>query len=406
MQTSSRSPQDSHGVLADSSREQAERTIWYTLGVLYRWRFFIVAVTGLMAVLSVVISLWVLQPWYRSSARLLLPTQSGMGSLSSALLGDFSSVAQGFLGGSVGDYTRYIAILTSQTVLGEVVDRFNLVEVYELEEGEAPRVDAIDQLAEYATFVVDEEYEFFSIEVLDTDPQRAADMANYFVEVLNRFNSQLTSQTAANFRRYVEQRYARSEVQRDSVLNALRDFQAQYGVYDLTAQSQAFFEQLAELRGDALAAEIQYEVLREQFGATNPQVKSYQRTVEAANRMYRDALAGREQILPVSQDTIPNMIRAYADLELQRLIQERILEIVAPTLEQAYFEEQRQTEALQVIDPATPPVEKAKPQRTLIVIAATLSGGILSVLFALLYTWVRRHYRYAVERITQEAQQA
>ena len=41
----------------------------------------------------------------------------------------------------------------------------------------------------------------------DKDPQRAADMANFFVSELNRIGVELSTQTAREYRRTVEKRY-------------------------------------------------------------------------------------------------------------------------------------------------------------------------------------------------------
>ncbi|QXD15880.1 lipopolysaccharide biosynthesis protein [Rhodocaloribacter litoris] len=383
-------------------RERAENNLWDTLGTLYRWRRFIAGVTGTVAVLSVVISL-LLPNWYRAEARLLLPESGGASGLASAILGNLSSAARSLIGGAGGDYTRYLAILSSRTTFENVIDRFDLIRVYELEGKQTPREDAIKTLGQNVEFVIDNEYEFLSIEVLDKDPERAAAMANFFVEELNRRNAELSSQTAGSFRRYVELRYDESRRMRDALLDSLAAFQRRYGVYDLQAQTEAFFDQLAQLRASALQLEIQYEAFREQLGPENPQVQRLGELVQAAQRKYREALAGREQVLPVSQEEAPQMIRQYANLEMERIIQERILELVAPLLEQARFEEQQRVEAVQVVDPAVPPERKAKPKRSIICIAATLSAFILAVVFVLVYTWWQRNHAYFARRLRDAA---
>ncbi|GIV57340.1 MAG: polysaccharide chain length determinant protein [Rhodothermaceae bacterium] len=396
-------PDEAHAPLpSDPGRaDRAEDTLWETLGTLYRWRRFIAGVTGVVAVLSVVISL-LLPNWYRAQTRLLLP-ESSSGGLASALLGNLSSAARSLIGGTGGDYTRYLAILSSRTVFDNVIDRFDLIRVYELEDSETPRYAARKALAENVAFVIDDEYEFLSVEVLDTDPERAAAMANFFVEELNRLNAELSAQSAGLFRQYVEARYEEAARTRAALLDSLEAFQRRYGVFDLQAQTTAYFTQLADLRAEALQLEIQYEALREQLGPENPQVRRLATLVEAARRKYQDALAGREQVLPVPRGEAPRMARRYAELEMERIIQERILELVAPLLEQARFEEQRQVEAVQVVDPAVPPERKAKPKRSILCIAATLSAFILAVVFVLVYTWWQRRHPYFAQRLREAA---
>lgn len=381
--------------------QEGEQAWWNLLGVLYRWRRFIVIVTSIMAVASVVISL-LLPNWFKASSRLLLPASSS-GGLASALLGDISSAAQSLLGAGGGDYVRYMAILNSRAVMDDVVREFDLITVYELEEEEFPVEEARGTLSDNVEFVVDQEYDFFSVEVLDKDPQRAADMSNFFVRKLEEINNELSKQTAGNFRAYVEERYGMAEQERANMLDSLAAFQREYGVLDLEAQTVAFYTQLAKMRADAVQLEIQLASLRGQFGDNNRQVQNLDALVTAANRQYEDALNGREAVLPVSRDEAPDMVKQYLDLTLERTIQERILELVAPMLEQARFEEERTAQALQIVDPAVAPVEKFKPKRSIICIAATLSAFILAVLFALVMDWWRRSFPVYAQRLREAA---
>jgi capsule polysaccharide export protein KpsE/RkpR len=389
--------------LTDEQRaSRADDAWWNTLGILFVNRRFIGMITGGMAVLSVIISL-LLPNWYKASSRLLLP-ESGSGGLSAALLGDLSSAATSLLGGQGGDYVRYLAILNSRTVMTAAVDSFNLIQVYDEEGSRTPLKDALDDLEGNLELVVDDEFDFLSVEVLDKDPERAAAISNFFVRALDRVENDLSSITAGNFRRYVEDRFTEADQERADLLDSLEAFQRQYGVFDLEAQTKAYFDQLAELRVNALRAEIQRDALRSQFGAANPQVRAYDDVLAAANKQYEAALAGREQVLPVSQDEAPTMIRSYLDLTMQRTIQERILELVAPMREQARFEEQRKAEALQIVDPAVPPAEKYKPKRSIIVIAATLSAFILAVIYVLLSTWWKSRHGYFATRLREASE--
>jgi tyrosine-protein kinase Etk/Wzc len=386
----------------ETMSQEGEQAWWNLLGVLYRWRRFIVGVTSVMAVASVIISL-LLPNWFKASSRLLLPA-SASGGIASALLGDISSAAQSLLGGGGGDYVRYMAILNSRAIMDDVVRTFDLITVYELEEEEFPVEEARAALADNVEFVVDQDYDFFSVEVLDKDPQRAADMSNYFVQKLEEVNNQLSKQTAGNFRAYVEERYDMAGQAREAMLDSLAAFQREYGVIDLEAQTEAFYTQLAAMRADAVQLEIQLASLKAQFGGSNRQVQNLEALVTAANAQYDAALAGSEAVLPVSQSVAPDMVRDYLQLTLERTIQERILELVAPMLEQARFEEERTSQALQVVDAAVAPVEKFKPKRSIICIAATLSGFILAVLFALVMDWWRRSYPVFAQRLRDAAQ--
>lgn len=381
----------------EARRAQAEQTLWQTLGTLFLWRRFIISVTAVVAVAAVVITL-LMPNWYRASARLLTP-ESG-GGLSSLLLRNLPSGASSLLGGG-GDYTRYLAILSSRGLMEAAVDSFDLVRVYELEDAKTPREEAVKLLGEYMEFTIDDEYDFLSVSALDRDPQRAADMANFFVRRLNETNARLSSQSAGSFRRYMESRYQESLATMDSLLTANQRFQEQYGVFDLPAQTESFFEQVAQLRGQAVEAEIKFEVARSQYGTENQQVATLRALTEAANEKYRAALAGQEQVLPIPKDQVPGVVRTYADLEMNLAIQRTILEVVGPLYEQARLQEEQQSEAVQVLDYASPPVRKAEPKRSVLVIVATFSAFVLSVLFVLLLEWWRNNHARLARRLEE-----
>ena len=377
---------------------------WHVMGVLYKWKRFIFFTSGLVALITVVISL-MLPNWYRASSRLLLPEGSSSG-LASAMLGNLSSAAASLIGGSGGDYVRYMVILGSRRVLHSAVDSFDLVAVYQLEEEEFPVESAVSSLREYVEVSIDDEFEFLSVSVMDKDPVRAAEIANFFVRALDRVENELSSQTAGLYRQYVEERFDESRRSRNIVLDSLRAFHEKYGIISLEAQAQAYFSQMAEFRGMAVQAEIQFETLRSQYGSNNPRVRTAKNVLDAAKQIIEESLAGNERIFPVSVSDTPQMVRQYLALVMEQTIQEKILEFVAPMLEQARFEEQKQFEALQIVDRAVPPVKKYKPRRMIIVIASTLSAFILAVIFSLMLNWWRTNHRYFYRRLDEASRAA
>lgn len=366
-------------------RERAEDTLWTVLGTLYRYRRLVIAVPFCMAVITAVITL-LISNYYRASSTVLLPEA---GSSASALLGNLSGGVSSLLGGSSGDYIRYRGIIHSRSSLSAAIDSFDLIQVYQLEEESFPREEAIKLLSENLQTILDQEFEYLKVSVADKDPERAAALANFFVRYLNKTNALLASQNAANYRRYVERRMTEAYDTMESILDTNTRFQRDHGVYDLPAQIENFFEQIAALRASAVEAEIQYEVLQTQYGQDNMQVKALRDVAESTNKIYMDALEGKEHLLPVPQSEAPNVLRQYMDIEMNRIIQQTILEVLAPMYEHAQLQEEQESYAVQVLDTAVPPTEKAGPQRTIIVLASGLSTFIITILYILALSWWR-----------------
>lgn len=383
----------------------ASEGLWLAAGALFRGRWFIVAFTTLVAIAAVVLSL-MMPNWYAASARVLPPEASGANPLTAALMRNAGSAASALLGGVSSDYARYLAILSSRRVLESVVEEFDLERVYEVEAKRAPREQALRRLVRNVSFPVDEDYEFLSIVVYDQDPRRAANMANFLVRQLNEVNIELASQSASTYRDFIEARYEEAQLALDSVMTAAQNFQRRYGILNLDVQTQAYFTQMAELRGRATAAEIQAEALRTQYGSENEEVRMLEQAAASTRARIAQMLAGGEATLPIAQGEMANVSRQYLDIQREATVQGQILEVVQPLLEQARFEEEKRVEAVQVVDEAVPPALKAKPRRSTLVIMATLSGFLVACLFVMLRASWRRHAPLVAARLRASSARA
>jgi uncharacterized protein involved in exopolysaccharide biosynthesis len=158
---------------------------------------------------------------------------------------------------------------------------------------------------------------------------------------------------------------------------------------------------MAEIRASVFATEIEADVLKRQYGSENRRVQAAIATANAANERYLDFLDGNDRLLPVSQDSLPSVGSEYARLSQEVFIQAKILEFVRPLFEQARLDEQREKTAVQILDPATKPFYKAKPQRSIIVVVATISGFIISIIVILSIDGIKRHRTRILDRLSQ-----
>lgn len=375
--------------LSDAQRREARTTaFWVSLAAMHRWRWGIVAVTVLAAVLSVWISL-MLPLWYAATTR-VLPPEGGSSSGLGALIGNLSPIASSLIGGGGGDYSRYLAILGSRSMQESVVERFDLIRVYDYEDDVDPMGRTIKRLSKNTDVEVDMETDALTISVLDRDPQRAAQIANFLIDELNRRNETLALEGASRFRSYVETRYQQIELAMDSAQTAMTAFQQRNGVIELPSMVQGMIEAAAEQQSAIGRLEVQYQALLGEFGPENPQVLAAQRALETARRGQADLLGGREAVMPVAIARLPALAGEYARLYQEVMIQRALMEEARPLLEQARFDEERDRVAVQVLDRAVPPVRKAKPKRAYIVLAATASAFAISALLALFAEAYRR----------------
>lgn len=391
-------PRDVAAAHAEANERTRER-LWWAGGVLYRRRWVIVAVTVLVAALSVFLTLQIPNQ-YRAETRVLLPDEGG--GLVASALSSISPAAAALLGGGGGGFTRYMAILTSPSTLATVVDQFDLVEVYDLGEEEHPREAAIGELYERASFEVSLDYDYLAVSVLDEDPARAAQMANVFVELLNERNVALTSSSAASNRAFLEDRLEQANADLDEAQAEMQTIQEQTGVIEPTAQATALFSALAESQAQVAAAEAQYQGLLALYPADNAEVQAARAVVESARGQVTRLRGGAEAGLP-GLSGLPGVQRRYAEVMQDLVIQKQIIETIQPLYEQAALQEQREADAVQVLDAATPPTRKAEPRRSILVIAATLSAFLIAAAVALLLALLRRGGPTVLARLRAEA---
>jgi capsular polysaccharide biosynthesis protein len=102
--------------------------------------------------------------------------------------------------GTVGDL--YVGILESRAVADAIIDRFDLIDVYEVK---GQRFKAARRLRKNTrTKVSDEGIVYLSVE--DVDPNRAAAIANAYVEELDAQNKRLSGGEATNKRIFLQNR--------------------------------------------------------------------------------------------------------------------------------------------------------------------------------------------------------
>ena len=381
---------------ADADAGDGGSLFWYVVRTLRDARWPIAGVSVLAALIAAGVSL-LLPVRYAAEARVLLPGSGGGGL--SALIGDLSPVGGALLGGGAKDYNRYLAILTSRSVQDAVVDRFGLVRRYRMADRPDPRGEARAELSSRTKFAVDLKYDFLSISVLDGSPEVSASIVNFYVEELNRRNELLSAQNASGQRRYIEERYAEAELALDSARAEMRVFQETNGVVEVPAMAEAIMTSLADARAEVVRAEVEFQAMRAQYGDENPQVAAARDVAAAARSAQERLIAGQDQGMPVALRRLPALAAEYGRIYQAVLTHTKILEATRPILEQARFAEEQERIAVQVLDVATPPVLKAQPQRTVIVVVTTLSVTLLAMLAALAFAWLRRNRAYLASQL-------
>lgn len=348
------------------------------------WRLIVYAVVGVALVTAGITFL--LPKWYRSTASLLPPKQpdifGSMGGAGSVLRSLSSATRLGALGQRPSTY-NYFALLKSRTASEAVIRKFDLINVYDVKKGSME--EAIKELSGNVAFE-DQPDDYISVEVMDKDPQRAADMANYFVEVLNRLSAEVGTQEARNNRTFIEKRLDEARGQLAAAEDSLRLYQKRAGLM-ITPEQASTVSAIASLYAMKSRKEVEIAVLER--SAPNDQ------TLTLARLELREL----ERKLNTFPDIGLASFRLYRDVA----IQQKIVEFLVPLYEQARIDEQRDTPVLLVLDRAVPAEKKAKPQRLLIVLVVTTLAGMAMLALVLFFEGILRREEHGTPRMRRLA---
>lgn len=224
--------------------ENDEISLLDLLIVLARHKKMILGITFLAALLAVGYSLR-LPNIYTGIVKILPPQQSQ--SSASALLNQLGGLA-GMAGGSLGIKNSsdiYIAMLKSRTIMEKVALRFGLQNSY----GAETMSDALNALAGASSIAAGKDG-VITVAVDDKDPGRAADMANAYIEELNKLMQTFALTEAAQRRQFFEtqlkpakDKLTDAEITLDRTPNtslkymdALRNMKYQEVIYEILAK--------------------------------------------------------------------------------------------------------------------------------------------------------------------------
>jgi uncharacterized protein involved in exopolysaccharide biosynthesis len=327
---------------------------------------------------------------YQSTAELMPPDQSSMGSGAAMLAALSSRVGGGLMGlaqNALGMKTTgalFIGILRSDTVKDDLIHKFDLQKLYKARYID----DARKVLAARTTIGEDRESGIITIGVWDHDPQRAAAMTQEYVNELNWVVTHLSTSAAHRERVFLDARLKQVKTDLENAERTFSQFASQKGAIDVPAQGKAIVTAAATLQGQLIAAESELEGLKQIYTNNNVRVRSVQARVNELRNALRN-IAGKgadenssaQQLYPSIRE-LPLLGVTYADLLRQTKVQEVIFETLTQQDELAKVEEAKEVPSVKVLDPPLVPQKKSFPPRLLIM----LLGAMLATIFSA--TWI------------------
>ena len=345
------------------------------------------------ALLSSTLIAFLIPARYESTSQLMPPdsqSSSGLASVVAAVSGS-SGTASG-LGGMASELLglkstseTFVGILSSRTVRDKLIQQFDLKKLYSARRMEDARKD----LAEQTAISVDRKSQIITIIVTDKSPQRAAAMAQAYVEELNHLVAELSTSSARRERIFLEGRLQAVSHDLEESEKNFSQFASKNTAIDIKEQGKAMVDAAAMLQGQLIAAESEYEGLKQIYSDNNVRVRSLKARINEL-RHQLEKLGGKGEsstsISDQPSDSMYPSIRKlpllgveYADLYRRTKIQEAVLETLTKQYELAKVQEAKEIPTVKVLDVANIPERKSSPHRLLIILFGTVlafSGAI------------------------------
>jgi tyrosine-protein kinase Etk/Wzc len=347
--------------------------------ILAKSKGLIVAVTLAGALMSLVVAIG--KPNVYTANAKILPPQPNQSAAASMLgqLGQLGQLSASSLG-IKNPNELYLGMLKSRTVADKLIDRFNLSALYRTESMVVTR----NALKEHSSLTLSRDG-LITVEFDDIDPKRAADIANAYVEELEKLTQTLAVSEAAQRRLFFERQLQRTKDELAKAQVAARSALESGGVTMVDEQGKSMIESIGRLRAQITAKEVQISASKGFATDQNPEIV----------RARQELSALQQQLQKLEGTNIPHGLSATTkrggeglkNLALLRDVKfnEVLFELLAKQYELAKIDEAKDAGIVQVLDYAVPPDKKSKPQRAQMV----LVGSFSSLLVALLLVWLR-----------------
>jgi capsule polysaccharide export protein KpsE/RkpR len=365
------------------------RLLWARRRLIFR--------AGLYALLASTAIAFLIPKQFEATTRLMPPDSQSSGlAMAAAAMSGGGAGGGGGLGAIASDVLGlksssdiFVGILTSRTVQDDMIGRFDLKTLYHASNME----DARRALSAKTGISIDRKSQIISITVTDHKPERAAAMAQAYVDELNRLVSDLSTSSARRERMFLEQRLTKVNVDLQNAEREFSQFASKNAALDVKEQGKAMVEAAANLQGQMIAAESQYQAMRQIYTDNNPRTRSIKARIDELQRQL-DKIGGKGESTNdassvASSDSMYPSIRklpllgvTWADLYRQAKIQEVVLETLTKQYELAKVQEAKEIPTVKVLDVANIPDKKSFPPHLLIIFVGTM------IAIAVVMVWI------------------
>jgi uncharacterized protein involved in exopolysaccharide biosynthesis len=371
-------------IAGGAAKEEDEISLLDLLIVLAERKRMIFWVTAAFAGIAVVVAM-LLPVRYTATVTLLPPQQnSSMSAALASQLGNLGGMAA-LAGGALGiknPNDMYVAMFKSQTVEDAMIKRFGLMQEYH----KKYLSDARKRFEHFTTVDGSSKDGLIHISVEDSSPQRAAELANGYVDQFRDLSQHLAITEAGQRALFFKQQLDQARDKLADAEEALVKTEKKTGLIQVNSQAAALISSAASLNAQIAAKEMEIQGMQTYATGENAQLIQAEQELDSL-RAQLEKLGGSQDLsgggILVPKGQVPTASLDYARGLRDVRYYDTIFNILAQQYELAKLDQAKEGALIQVVDPAIVPDKKSSPERLLIIGGGVVGGFLLAILLAL-----------------------
>ena len=301
---------------------------------------------------------WVYPKYYKAKASILQPPEREL-----KIETGSSDISEKMLSQLRTNTELFFSILNSRSMKDAIIERFNLIDAYNVS-----NIDRAREKFDKLTSITLTKEKVIEIAVVDRNPERAADIANFFIQRLDETIKAISITTAKQDRIFIESRLKETENTIKSLeekLAGIKNREKLVADKELNQVTQMAGKLMEELVSKKLELQKKGEILQGDSIEIVLLKKEIQNLEKTLSRLL------------YSEDELTGMLR-----ELKT--QEEVYKFLTAKLEEAKINEARDTPVVQVLDYAVVPHKIYKPDiKLLLIVQGVVSGALAGIIFFL-----------------------
>ena len=353
------------------------------LDFVWKYKAPLAVVTLLAAVCSVIFSgPAFITPKYKSTL-IFYPTATT--SVSGALLDEGGNKKDVLAFGEKEQVDQILQILGSGEIKNSVILKFNLIEHYEIDTTKREFKTIVSETFNKNITYKRTEYNAIQVRVMDSDPQYAADIANYIGDMLDTTKNKIQKIRAAEAYNIVKAEYVARVAnisQLNDSLNALRNL----GIYDYESQSAIINDQFIKALANTQDETAKLKTYKNYDGNVPDSL------ILGTTARLNGALAKKKE-LEFKLDLLAKYGGKYIYFSNQMDLEQQKLSELKLKLDKATVDFEKTLPHKFIINRAEVSEIKATPVRSVIVLGTTIAVFFFSLILLFVSDYLREYFK-------------